>query len=59
MKKKLAAPLLLGVLSLQLVACGNDCKYDGCDAETYKKGYCEVHYVIEYPEEAISEMLGF
>ncbi len=60
MKKKIVSALLLVVLALQLVACGSkDCKYDGCDAETYKKGYCEMHYVIKYPNEALGDLLDF
>ena len=55
MKKKLAALLLLGALSLQLVACGNDCKADGCDKEVYEDGYCEMHYF----EKAITDALNF
>lgn len=60
MKKKVVSALLLVVLTLQLVACGSkDCKFDGCDEEVYKKGYCQAHYLIKYPNEALGDLLNF
>lgn len=44
--KRIAFFLLL--LSLMfLVSCGlTTCKASGCDANSYKSGYCEYHYAL-------------
>lgn len=55
--KKLFVLLLAGLmLALGLASCGSKtCKEDGCDLETYKKGYCALHYAMNYPEEALKD----
>ena len=34
------------LFALLLASCGRTCKVSGCDASTYKSGYCEVHYAL-------------
>lgn len=56
--KKLFVLVLAGLMmALTLASCGSKtCKADGCDLETYKKGYCAMHYGMEYPEEALKDV---
>lgn len=56
--KKLFVLVLAGLmLVLSLAACGSKtCKEEGCELETYKKGYCAMHYAMNYPEEALKDV---
>ena len=54
MKKFLSLSLAL-VLTLALTACGLfGCKVSGCDLDSYKDGYCEIHYAAK----ALESMFG-
>ena len=46
MKKLVIAALCVSMLAL--TACGLfGCKVDGCDLDSYKDGYCEIHYAAK------------
>lgn len=58
-KRKLLAFFLIGLLAVQMTACGEDdtCGEEECEQEIYRDGYCEDHFYLHQAEE-LTERLG-
>ena len=44
--KKAILILAACLLALSLAGCKKTCKYEGCESEATKEGYCDYHYAI-------------
>jgi len=50
--------LVLVLCFVGLTGCSNTCKYDGCNSEVYKEGYCKTHFYIMEAGSAVQDILG-
>ena len=57
--KKLILALMAALMLFGMTACSSTCKESGCSEKVYKKGYCEWHFLVHYPDEALKDAFGF
>ena len=56
--KYIGAAVCAAALMLSMAACSSSCKEKGCDLDTYKDGYCELHYAAHQLEDALGGLFG-